>query len=233
MSARKVRRHKSVPKKTRDIAARPAADQLAGVDRYRAIPKFPLKEEQWNEVAKLSGIPRRALDAQHDIETALGLFMLSREDEFDRVPVRVIRKELRALSKDVRDLCDRVERLLDDPNVSMALTPLRISQAPWMKMELSVSQVRAVFRGLPKWFLFAAYSIDPDKPGPKADKLHWLVATLDAIRERVTGKKITRSYKDDASKNYIAYVCRIADSAVGDGTLELAMKERIKVRAVE
>jgi hypothetical protein len=78
-----------VPKTTRDIAARPAADQLAGVDRYRAISKFPLKEEQWNEVAKLSGIPRSALDARHDIETALGLFMLSREDEFDRVPVRV------------------------------------------------------------------------------------------------------------------------------------------------
>jgi hypothetical protein len=114
----------------------------------------------------------------------------------------------------------------------MALTPLRISQAPWIKMKLSVSQVCAVFRGLPQWFLFAAYSIDPDKPGPK-NKLHWLVATLDAIRKHVTGKKITRSYKDDASKKYIAYVCRIADPAVGDGTLELAMKERIKARMKE
>jgi hypothetical protein len=39
--------------------------------------------------------------------------------------------------------------------------------------------------------------------------------------------KITRSYKDDASKKYITYVCRIADPDVGDGTIEKAMKDRI------
>ena len=53
---------------------------------------------------------------------------------------------------------------------------------------------------------------------------------LRRAKNRHTAKKITRSYKDDASKQYIAYVCRIADPDIGDGTIEKAMKDRIKRR---
>jgi len=36
--------------------------------KRRAFPRFPLKGEQWKEVAKLSGIPEAANEARHDIE---------------------------------------------------------------------------------------------------------------------------------------------------------------------
>jgi hypothetical protein len=105
----------------------------------------------------------------------------------------------------------------------------------------------AVLR-LPKWLLVAAHRVGShrirrhaglplpgkprkaDKPGPKAGSVYWLVGNLDGIREQFTGKKITRSYKDAASKKYITYVCRIADPDIGDGTVDMAMKDRIKKR---
>ena len=40
-------------------------------------------------------------------------------------------------------------------------------------------------------------------------------------------KKITRSYKDSASLEYITYVCKIADPSVGKGTILNAMRGRI------
>ena len=84
---------------------------------------------------------------------------------------------------------------------------------------------------LPKWLLVAKYrGVEAKKRGPKAQNVYWLVGNLDGIREHFTEKKITRSYKDDAPKKYITYVCRIADPDIGDGTIEKAMQDRIKRR---
>ena len=66
-----------------------------------------------------------------------------------------------------------------------------------------------------------------EKRGPKAENIRWLVGNLDGIREQFTGKKITRSYKDLASLEYITYVCKIADPSVGEGAILNAMRDRI------
>jgi hypothetical protein len=87
-----------------------------------------------------------------------------------------------------------------------------------------------VVQRLPEWLRVAARRVKADKRGPKTRNVYWLVGNLDGIRGHFTGKKITRSYKDDASKQYITYVCRIADPDIGDGTIEKAMKDRIKRR---
>jgi len=91
-------------------------------------------------------------------------------------------------------------------------------------------QVLDVVQRLPEWLRVAARRVKADKRGPKTRNVYWLVGNLDGIRSHFTGKKITRSYKDDASKQYITYVCRIADPDIGDGTIEKAMKDRIKRR---
>jgi hypothetical protein len=81
------------------------------------------------------------------------------------------------------------------------------------------------------WLLSAALGrVEGGKRGPKAKNIYSLVSGLDGIRECHTAKKITRSYKDNASKKYITYVCRITDPDIGDGTIEKAMKDRIKRR---
>jgi hypothetical protein len=91
-------------------------------------------------------------------------------------------------------------------------------------------QVLDVVLRLPKWLLVAAHRVEADKGGPKAGSAYWLVGNLDGIREQFTGKRITRSYKDDLTKRYVTYVCRIADPDIGSGTIERAMKARIEKR---
>jgi hypothetical protein len=236
----KVRRNEgsvgrqSASKSTTNLAHL-ATDQLRGVEDARPFPKLPLKTEQWNKISALSGIPRKAHDARSEIETALGYFRQSQASNFIKLtPTTEIRKELKALADEALKLSGRLSSLEGDPNASMVFTSLQISQEPWWKIELSVSQVRAVLRGLPKWFRIAEHKLEQQKRGPKTDNMYWLVGQLDAIRQQAADKKIIRSNKrSDSSREYIAYVCRIADPHVGGGTLELAMKRRIKDRTVD
>src|SRR5262249_5869520 len=95
-----------------------------------------------------------------------------------------------------------------------------------------LSQALDVLLGLPKWFLVAAHRVEAGKRGPKAGNVYWLVGNLDGIREQFTGKKLTRSYKHPAAREYITYVCKIADPNIGKGTIDNAMEARIKRRRV-
>jgi hypothetical protein len=234
--------------------ARKAADVLAGVDQNRVFPRFPLTDEQWRKTAKLSGIPEGEHDARRHIETTIGIFRQFQASDLDRVTPARIREELEALADIAQDLDSRLIKLIEERDAFTALTgapnlygPLdRLNDLPGphqseylpssvqrmirLEGQRRLSQVLDVLLGLPKWFLVAAHRLEPAKRGPKAGSVYWLVGNLDGIRGHFTGKKITRSYKDDASKQYITYVCRIADPDIGDGTIEKAMNDRIKRR---
>jgi hypothetical protein len=202
----------------------PAADVLAGVDQNRVFPRFPLTDEQWRETAKLSGIPEEADDARHHIETTIGIFRESQATDLGQVTSAEIRKELEALAARAQDLYDRLSKLVEVQDAYTALTG-------GLDGQRRLSQVLDVLLTLPKWLLVAKYrGVEAKKRGPKAQNVYWLVGNLDGIREHFTEKKITRSYKDDAPKKYITYVCRIADPDIGDGTIEKAMQDRIKRR---
>src|SRR5262249_37547543 len=95
-----------------------------------------------------------------------------------------------------------------------------------------LSQALDVLLGLPKWLLVAADRVEAAKSGPQTGNVYWLIGNLDGIRQQFAGKKITRSYKDHASKKYITYVCKIADPKIDKGTIGNAMKARIKRRRV-
>ena len=201
-----------------------AADVLAGVDANWPFPRFRLTDEQWSEVARLSGIPEGADDARHHIETTIGIFRESQATDLGQVTSAEIRKELEALAARAQDLYDRLSKLVEVQDAYTALTG-------GLDGQRRLSQVLDVLLTLPKWLLVAKYrGVEAKKRGPKAQNVYWLVGNLDGIREHFTEKKITRSYKDDASKKYITYVCRIADPDIGDGTIEKAMKDRIKRR---
>jgi hypothetical protein len=142
-----------------------------------------------------------------------------------------------------------LDRLTDfaGPHLSEHL-PSSVQSMTGLDGQQRLLQVLDVVLRLPKWLLVAAHGVGShgirrhaglplpgkprkaDKPGPKAGNVYWLVGNLDGIREQFTGKKITRSYKDELSKEFITYVCRIADPGIGDGTIDKAMKARITRR---
>lgn len=210
----------------------PSANLLAGVDQNRPFPRFPLTDEQWRETAKLSGIPEGAVLARHHIETTIGIFRESQASDLDRVTPAEIRKQLETLAKLAHDFYSGFSRLVDGLDAYTALTG-KLDEHRRSSQVLDARRLSEVLEVLSylDWLLPAALGrVERGKRGPKAKNIYWLVGNLDGIREHFTGKKITRSYKDDASKKYITYVCRIADPGIGDGTVEKAMKDRIKRR---
>ena len=210
-----------------------AADVLAGVDQDRPFPRFPLTDEQWRKTAELSGIPEGADEARRHIETTIGMFRESQASDLDRVTPAEIRKQLKAQANLAHDLYSGFSKLVDEPDAYTALT----GKLDERRRSSDILDARRLSEALDvlsylDWLLSAA-RVEGGKRGPKAKDIYWLVGNLDGIREHHTGKKITRSYKDDASKKYITYVCRIADPDIGDGTIEKAMKARIKRRRVD
>jgi hypothetical protein len=209
----------------------PAAAVLSGVDQTRPFPRFPLTDEQWEMSAKLSGIAEGAVGARHDIETTIGIFRAMQASDLDRVTPAEIRKQLEALAKLAHDLNSGFSKLLDEPDAYTALIGnLEHRRSSDVLDARRLSEVLDVLSYL-DWLLpDALCRVESGKRGPKAKNIYWLVGNLDGIREQFAGKKITRSYKDDLSKEYITHVCRIADPDIGDGTIEKAMKDRIKRR---
>ena len=210
----------------------PAAGVLTGVDQNGVFPRFPLTDEQWRKTAELSGIPEGADEARRHIGTTIGMFRESQASDLDRVTPAEIRKELKAQAKLAHDLYSGFTKLVDEPDAYTALTGKRDERRRSSDVldARRLSEVLDVLWYL-DWLLSAALGrVEGGKRGPKAKNIYWLVSNLDGIRERHTGKQITRSYKDDSSKKYITYVCRIADPVIGDGTIEKAMMDRIKRR---
>jgi hypothetical protein len=234
---------------------RSLADILEGVDANWPFFRFRLTDKQWREVAKLSEIPEGEHDARHHIETTIGIFREFQASDLDRVTPAKIREELEALAVLAQDLDGRLRKLVEVRDAYTALTgtpslyspldrltdfaephqsehlPSSVRSMTGLDGQRRLLQVLDVVLGLPKWLLVAAHRVEADKRGPKAGNVYGLVGNLDGIREQFTGKKITRSYnKNDGSREYITYVCRIADPNIGDGTIDNAMRDRIERR---
>src|SRR5262249_57002748 len=185
-----------------------AADVLAGVDQDRPFPRFPLTDEQWRKTAELSGIPEGAHEARQHIETTIGMFRESQASDLDRVTPAEIRKQLKALAKLAHDLYSGFTNLVDEPDAYTALTG-KLDERRRSSDVLDARRLSKVLDVLSylDWLLSAA-RVEGGKRGPKAKDIYGLVGNLDGIREQFTGKRITRSYKDDLTKRYVTYVCK-------------------------
>ena len=80
--------------------------------------------------------------------------------------------------------------------------------------------------------LHAARNEIPRRPTRSRTNLDRLVAGLDAILEEYNGEGISRSNKRgrDSAMRFVVAVVRIADSTVGHGSLDEAMKSAISNR---
>jgi hypothetical protein len=157
------------------------------------------------------------------IEIAIGMYRQSQEADLHRRSAAKIRRNLREFAKEFKKLYEQLSDFLDDRDAYMALTrPVSPDNSR------RLSELLDALLWAPKWFLIAANRVKDLKRGPQTRNVYDLVAQLDGIREHFTGKKISRSYKDPASLQYIKYVCKIADPSIGDGTMDQAMRKRIK-----
>ena len=186
--------------------------------------RLPLTDEQWKQIATYSSIAADNDEARRDIEVALGLFRQFEADKRERMPPPEIRVEFRALADIARNLYERLSRLIEHRDAYEAITPDEAITYTGQRL----SQTLDMLVSLPKWFLIAEHNVKKRRRGPQTDNVYWLVAQLDGIRRQWTGVRITRSYKDDASKRYIEYVCSVADPNITAGTIDKAMKARIK-----
>jgi hypothetical protein len=185
-------------------------EPLASVDTGGAFPRLRLTAEQWNEISKVSGIPNSTKEARDSTEIALGLFRQFQATDSCRMRAAKLRQRFHALAEEARSFYKRLSDLVGNRDAYTALVGDLSSAEPQLRM----------LGGLPKWFLIAASRVKDEKRGPKSGHVYWLVGNLDGIRTQFTGKKITRSYKDSDSVEYIKCVCEIADPSIESGTID-------------
>jgi hypothetical protein len=169
-------------------------------------PDFTLTGEQWDTIARLAGIPASANKARLELQTALGLYRL-------RTRLRMLsddaRKELAAIGGGLRNLQERFERLA-------GLLP-----SGW---SISFSKELRVLRLIEDRY-FIRGGTGPAKTG-QTTAAYILVAYLDKFAQRFGGKRIQRSDKtNDTSREYIEFVCEIANFGIGPGTIDKAMAD--------
>jgi hypothetical protein len=205
------------------------------------FPVFALNDEQWNTVAKLSGISADNIEARQKFDDIIGTYR--RFEVSDAVPSAKIGKKFKALRNDILVLSNRLLQLTKNPTVHFALTvakqpegegpfrhsPKRLDAARRLESALAaLNDLAGWLENLPDWLAAAASLVDRSKRGPNAANVYWLVAALDAIRERFTGLRISRSgKKNNTSRGYITEVCQIANPNIGSGTIDAAMKRAI------
>jgi hypothetical protein len=167
-------------------------------------PHFVLADDQWNKIARLCGIPPSAAgEARPELARVLGIHRMNKEIAQIRWLLPDVGKEMAAIEKDARKLRDRIRRLAE-------LLPAGWS-AP-CPLEIEVLAL-------------------PRTTGPKTGGDYILVSFLIAFAERHGGKKIRRSSKNnDNSREYLQYVCGIADPSIGPGTIDNAMKNSVRRR---
>jgi hypothetical protein len=199
-----------------------------------------MSNEQWNEIATLSGLPEAG---RSRIKETINLYRSFKDSS--RWPPAEVRDEFKRLRRATGVLLRGLIGLEKNADAHFALTvveksnedgPLPFSLWTGTKRHDAYRHLKTVksdLRLLAKWFLIASKRVKGKKRGPDTENVYWLVTRLDVIREMLTGKKLVRSTKrTDTSREYIKAVCKIADPSIGDGTIERAMKERIKHRGL-
>ena len=200
------------------------------------FPIFVLSDDQWTEIARLSSIPIETHDARRAFENAISMYRRFEVNDSVRVPSAESRNQLEALRTEALSLLSGLARLIENPDTHFALMvarqpddvgPFTFLQTMRRDGHRRLENAMAVLQHLANWLAIASSRVEPTKRGPDTANVYWFVAALDDVREKFTGLKITRSYKDAVSRDYIKAVCQIANPNIGTGTIDAAMKDRI------
>lgn len=121
---------------------------------------------------------------------------------------------------------DMLRALIEIPRGANAgLTPGRDT------IELLCKRCWAVER-LRSWVADAAQTLPSEATGAhkRAENYQWLVSQLDSILFKHTNRHLTRSYKAEEVKDYVTACFNFADSTIGSGSIDEAMKAYIRLK---
>jgi hypothetical protein len=195
------------------------------------IPSVP--DDQWQTIAKLSAISVKSTQARREFEDVIAKYRRWEINDRARLSSTDLQIGLTALRAGVLELLGRLKNIDIQFALAMTKAPARKSGASRTikrGLDRRLDTVLTELQYLADWLERALSLVPNEKRGRRTENVYWLVAELDLIRERFTGLMITRSYKDDASRAFIAGVCRIANPKIGKGTIDAAMKDRIARR---
>jgi hypothetical protein len=173
-------------------------------------PDFALTDEQWNEIARLADIPSSAAGGKARLMVQAHIEVYRQNS----------RREM-LFSDDVRKELAKIRGALCDSQAGF----LRLAGLLPANLQISFSQELRILRLLEERYFVRGIGHEPRKTGPKTAAAYMLVGCLIAFVKHVCDKTIRRSNKrSDTSREYIRYVCKIADPSIGPGTIEKAMR---------
>ena len=198
--------------------------------------KFKLSDLEWNRIAETSSLPA---EARQIVEEVIALFR--RFEKTNRNTAYETRGRLQALRKHALSLHKKLLKVINIPDAHYALTVFLEPARGWPPSHFSATRLDGhrrlehsmqTIEELARWLALARERVPSLRSGAsrRAANILWLVGSLDAIWQKFTRRKITRSNKrNDLSRQYITTVCHIADSKIMAGTIEHAMQRHIKL----
>jgi hypothetical protein len=194
-----------------------------------------LSKIQWAKIVRCSALP---IDARPQIERLIRHYQEinarratyhtrgKTSDQFKKVEKQALalKKSLHELMVNSRAVSELVVAMSN--NRLATIIPSYNADAR-RRLKGALAEVDA----LSAWCMNARVEFEKAKTkrGPHTIDAYSLVASLDEILEKFTGKRINRSYKS-TFKDYVTMIVKIADPEIGRGTIDAAMKARISSR---
>jgi len=183
-----------------------------------------LTDKEWRSIANTVGLPE---GARIKIENAIYLYRHLRDMNKRRRPYN-LRANLKKVARTGDKFVAALSLLGDEEKWELEFSSyLR-------KREREKRIVAAVLKGtrddakfIADWCAFCANEVLPRKKGRDSHLLHEFVKRLDTILYHHTRQRIKRSNKPE---QFVHIVCTIADSALGNWTIDEAMKQVIRKR---
>jgi len=212
-----------------------SASEAAVNDSISLLPApVTISDTEWSEIAQLTAFPA---EARGHLEWAITRYRASTTTVRPDFTAKATRSALTDLYRRLNQLQEDLETLRVNPRALVALTLAHGSGDAFLQAmndQTSNSRLAAAksqIACLADWFATAEKNIAKGPAGARANAMciQFLIRNLDEIHQRFRGTAITRSTKGPrTSRDFIITACRIADPAIGPGSIDDAMKRQIK-----
>lgn len=206
--------------------------------KLAVIKRIRLTDEQWNEIARHSGLPSEAL---LEVSRVINYYRDAQTLADARRRPSDLRAEIDRLRENAESLKVSLAGIFYDVDLFSAVILSRRPATGWPPrtgpMAEGIVQQRIVstlyeLQRLSDWLVLARERIPRGKPGAKRQSSPAYVAAerLDWILAKFTGKNLVRSRKRGDTTGYVRAVLSVADPHIGNGTIAEAIKRQIKWR---
>jgi hypothetical protein len=184
-----------------------------------------ITDEQWSRIALLSGLPP---EASSEMDEGIGLYRQLRSDA--QAEYGGVRKKLQLATEREEESLRTLADIISSPDVLAAIATGRDGH-----LKMPGSGVAAIRRwlknslrekkALVNWYGLAIERIHSGKPGRRGgrDSLFILVQNLNILLHTYKNTSISRSDKKGSTLYYVREVCRIANPALKNSTIDGAV----------